>query len=108
MPKKVKKRDMEQVEEMEFTCPKCGSHAFGTSTLDGKSEGLCHGYVEATQGDAAPGVKHFPGPAMTQCGFTWDRAEDSTVFQGTGRFRPAVETAQAVPREEAPAVDSVE
>ena len=102
MPKKDKVKKDDLVEEMEFTCPECGSHAFGTSTAGGESQGMCHGYTEVTpQGEVAPGIKPVPGFGTRPCGFTWKRTEegDAQCFKGTGRFRSAVETAQAVPAE---------
>lgn len=103
---------MDQVEETEFTCPECGSHTFGTSQTDDGSEGMCHGHVEnLPQGEPMPGIRPVP-PSLgyRPCGFTWKRGAegDALVFTGTGRFRPAVETAQAVPAEAPPAVDSIE
>ncbi len=74
-----------------FTCPKCGSHMFGTSTADDKSTGYCHGYVDAP---AAEGV----APGRQQCGYSWERSRtnDAKCFKGTGSFTPRVQVAQVV------------
>ncbi len=70
----------------EFTCPRCGSHEFGTTSITvnalrawpGDAEGMCHGYV-----DNRP------------CNFIWRRADDALYFKGTGRFYPRTVTAVA-------------
>jgi hypothetical protein len=56
------------VEQMEFTCPKCGSHFFGTSQT--RAEGTirsCHG---------------------TTCTFSFNALDDHLYFKGTGHFSP--------------------
>ena len=70
----------EMIEERRFTCPSCGSHAFGTA--DFGRTGHCNGY----QGLGQP------------CRFTWQRVDDALYFKGTGAFHPTEGTAQAVPR----------
>jgi len=60
----------------EFTCPECGSHAYGTS---------CAGYTDAADKDAfwrdhAMGSCHGAG-----CRFTWPRRHDSRYFRVVGR-----------------------
>lgn len=70
----------ELIDEVEFTCPRCGGHQFGT-TLDMTAladpmsgEGVCHGYLG------------FGRP----CGFTWPRRDDAKHFRPTGRKMPRV------------------
>lgn len=94
----------EVIEGTEFTCPKCGSHAFGTyatqgpsaehtTSVDGKYRGMCHGRVT---------VQRFTGRHQTNptevCDFDWQRSEeeDAKVFKGTGHYSPAVGTAVVV------------
>lgn len=96
----------DQVEDLEFTCPKCGSHKFGTAlndgalpldaplaevqaSFDGHATGFCHGTVR---------VQRFFSIAETTCGFTWPRSEDAKYFRRTGRFRPRRVAAQQTPR----------
>lgn len=66
----------EMLEEQEFTCPRCGSHLFGTSG----DEGECHGEISVSE--------RGEGTLVAHCRFTWPRSEDSKVFKGTGRFHP--------------------
>jgi transcription elongation factor Elf1 len=50
-----------------FTCPKCGSHHWGSSRINedfSKWLGYCHGYK-----DGVP------------CDFIWSRTEDSKYFE---------------------------
>jgi hypothetical protein len=60
--------DPKMVEILEFTCPRCGSHMFGTSgRLDWSSAiGECHG--------------------PNRCRFQWRRRDDAKYFKGTGRY----------------------
>ncbi len=90
------------IEGKDFTCPKCGSHAFGTHTIEGvdatagtsasgKYLGVCHGYAE---------VKRLTGRHQTnpveRCTFTWPREDDDKYFKGNGHFSPAIVTATVV------------
>lgn len=83
------------LEHKEFTCPKCGSHEFGTATKGftagmtdeqwvAASTGMCHGYT----GGPHPGT-------FKSCGFTWSRVDDDRYFKGTGRFYPRTATAKS-------------
>jgi hypothetical protein len=76
------------VEGQEFTCPTCGSHAFGTQMTEPPGTGHCHGYAQAQ-----PLGRHETG-AVTPCAFSWLRtpAEDAKVFKGTGQYSPALVT----------------
>jgi hypothetical protein len=73
------------VEVLEFTCPDCGGHTFGSgidppvstplsqADLD-RMEGMCHGYFETPR-------ENRP------CNFRWNRKRDDwKYFRGTGRF----------------------
>lgn len=70
--------DDDLIDETEFTCPKCGSHEFGTSldmsALDDDSRhtGHCHGAVGQM-------------PSVRVCGFSWKRSDDASYFKSTGR-----------------------
>ncbi len=83
----------ETIEDQEFTCPRCGGHAFGT----GDGLGHCNGYIA----EGEPASRHGTVPTQ-RCGFSWSRTpeEDAKVFKGTGRFSPKYQTAQAVVRSE--------
>lgn len=59
-------------EILEFTCPRCGSHMFGTS-------GGLHW-------SSAIGECHGPD----RCRFQWRRRDDAKYFKGTGRYHPTV------------------
>lgn len=66
----------EMIESQEFTCPRCGSHEFGTSGIHandwpGDAEGMCHGYL---------------GERI--CRFIWRRKDDALYFKGSGSFYP--------------------
>lgn len=61
-------------EEKEFTCPRCGSHRFGS--------GLEHGALR----------RHCEGER--RCHFTWFQCDDDQVMKGTGRFHPLIHVAQ--------------
>jgi hypothetical protein len=79
------------IENKEFTCPKCGSHKFGSALVSGTVqngtwEGCCHGVVQRT-----PGV-------ATNCGFTWSRTDDGKYFKGTGHFYPGENIGQVILR----------
>jgi hypothetical protein len=89
----------EVIEETEFTCPKCGSHMFGTGTsqgvsavrttsIDGQYMGFCHGRVPL---DEAPHGRHHT-VGTKACDFTWPRTdeEDAKVFKGTGHYSPRI------------------
>lgn len=83
------------VADLEFTCPNCGSHHFGTSVRGSQppssgpitqidatpltdeawlalAEGMCNGYREDEQ----------------RCNFAWPRAEDAKYFKSTGTTHP--------------------
>jgi hypothetical protein len=90
----------EVIENTEFTCPRCGSHQFGTGTsqgvsavhttsIDGKYTGHCHGRVPL---DEAPRGRHQT-VGTKACGFTWPRTEeeDAKVFKGTGHYSPRIQ-----------------
>lgn len=49
---------------VEFTCPKCGSHYWGTTELKSGGTGNCHGTLNP----------------ITDCDFTWPRSEDNKYF----------------------------
>jgi hypothetical protein len=53
---------------MEFTCPKCGSHRWGTH---GPTTAGCHGKI-------FPSLE-FPN-MFNDCDFTWERSEDTKYF----------------------------
>jgi hypothetical protein len=59
------------VETREFTCPKCGSHAFGSAEVNGRYERMCHGFG---------------------CRFAFPDTEDHLYFKGTGHFMPVTMT----------------
>lgn len=66
------------IERKEFTCPRCGSHAYGSTQLSASPmvlERICHGYI-------------LIEPRMWQraCGFTWLDKDDDKYFRGTGEF----------------------
>lgn len=85
----------EVLEGTTFTCPECGSHAFGSSGIgDGDAmRGHCHGRVV---------TKRFTGRHQTHptepCSFTWPRneEEDAKVFKGNGHYSPAIYEAVVV------------
>lgn len=58
----------ELVEDKEFTCPRCGSHMFGS--FDARASGIvryCHG---------------------NNCQFSFPITDDALYFKGTGHFSP--------------------
>jgi hypothetical protein len=58
------------LERKEFTCPRCGSHHFGSAQVSEKPlvlERICHG---------------------AGCGFRWLDKDDDRFFRGTGEFHP--------------------
>jgi hypothetical protein len=60
------------MERKEFTCPRCGSHEYGSAQVSASPlvlERICHG--------------RFDGQA---CGFRWLDKEDDKFFRGTGEF----------------------
>ena len=67
----------ELVEELEFTCPVCRSHTFGSTK---RSNGVwirnCHGYVPSTL------------EGMRSCTFYWSSEVDHLHMKSTGRFHP--------------------
>jgi hypothetical protein len=79
----------EMVEVLEFTCPLCGSHSFGSgmpwnlrsigrpfteAEFQQHMEGQCHGRYETPRESRA-------------CDFRWNRGrDDAKYFRGTGRF----------------------
>lgn len=94
----------EVIEGTQFTCPECGSHAFGTHTtqgpiaeyttsIDNKYMGVCHGYAEAKKILS----RHEIAP-VKKCTFTWPREEDDKYLKGTNHYSPALMTAQVVER----------
>jgi hypothetical protein len=90
----------DQIEDMQFTCPQCGSHHFGSgidppvstplsqADLD-RMEGMCHGYV--------PSEQRLPNgaPGQRACGFRWWRKDDAKYFRGLGTFRPRTMAGQS-------------
>jgi len=63
-----------------FTCPDCSMHEYD-SVPDGRGHtiGVCLGRVPYVPPPGAPGDL----PATTvACGFTWDRADDGSLFGG--------------------------
>lgn len=82
------------VEGQEFTCPDCGSHAFGTSALNERiSKGFCHGSKAA----GCLTGRHDTA-SVVPCTFNWDRTPegDAKVFKGNGHFSPRVQTGTVV------------
>jgi len=65
--------DANLIDVTEFTCPRCGSHKFGTS-LNGDPR------------DPHIGVGYCHNP----CGFSWRRSDDAKYFRKTGRQIAAV------------------
>jgi hypothetical protein len=84
----IEKR-IEKVEGQEFTCPTCGSHAFGT----GDNIGYCHG---STMAQAQTMGRHET-VTPARCTFSWPRSveSDAKVFKGNGVFSPKYQTAQS-------------
>lgn len=80
---RIEKR-IEMVEGQEFTCPGCGSHAFGSSS----DTGYCHGSTMA-----APIGRHET-TVPVHCAFSWARTpeEDAKYFKGDGTFSPKYQT----------------
>lgn len=63
---------LETYEVKDFTCPRCGSHQFGSSVMpSGVLERQCHGYL-----------------ANAPCGFSWTEGDDLLYMQPTGERRP--------------------
>jgi hypothetical protein len=63
---------------LEFTCPECVSHSFGTSNCSGEHAqmvGHCHG-IRKPDG---------PGYAPRSCNFSWSRADDVKYFKVVGQ-----------------------
>ena len=59
---------LDMVETREFTCPKCGSHTFGSAELpSGVFERVCHGF---------------------DCRFSFPSTDDHMYFKGTGHYMP--------------------
>lgn len=84
----------EVLEGSEFTCPECGSHAFGSSGIGGEHfMGHCHGHVVVARYTG----RHQTNPTQP-CTFTWQRTEeeDAKVFKGNGHWSPAIATAVVV------------
>lgn len=68
----------EQFAAMEFTCPSCGGHTFGTTTTDASSIGTCYGSrVSMVLPDNA---QRDPGEGYRPCDFTWNRDDDARYF----------------------------
>jgi hypothetical protein len=59
-------------EDQEFTCPKCGSHAFGSSAGETELVRLCNGWIQ-----------------HKRCNFSFSSTEDAKYFKGTGHFSPS-------------------
>ena len=90
-------------EDVQFTCPQCGSHEFG-SGFDSFSppsancqychgrgrigRGACSCTYDTERGAKMSGCCHGPGG----CRFTWDRKDDAKYFKGLGTFRPIAGT----------------
>ena len=79
--------DSGMIDITEFTCPRCGSHKFGT-TLDPMrrldlrtSVGHCHG--DRT-------VRTVGGISLVRCEFSWSRVDDAKYFRKTGEQQAAV------------------
>lgn len=83
---------MKLIEDVQFTCPQCGSHEFGSSDPGKPDEmrGHCHGTWTDAQG------------ADRNCSFSWPRTEDSKYFKGLGTYSQLEFTGQQVPKEEEP------
>lgn len=64
-------------EIVEFNCPKCGGHTWGTvgcTEPPGQQTGYCNGYVPRLS--KTDGAVH-----IGSCGFSWPRTEDWKVFR---------------------------
>lgn len=79
----------EMVDELQFTCPKCGSHEW-ESGWDGKGdrkdlsnwEGYCHGSVVGP-------VDQSRVLSYRSCTFSWNRGKDDAKYMHpTGRKQP--------------------
>jgi hypothetical protein len=65
----------DMIEGTQFTCPRCGSHYFGSSDLPGEGfQYECHGQA----------------PTGIPCTFTCTREESNLYFKVTGHFSPKV------------------
>lgn len=60
------------IEIMEFTCPRCGSHKFGSFTENGKLVRHCNGEFEGRS-----------------CLFMWHEWDDAKWMHGTGVWMPS-------------------
>ena len=68
--------------DMQFTCPQCGGHCFGTGT-DGYFPEMSHEqWAAASVGVcAAPTIMLGMPPQPGGCGFQWRRADDHLYFK---------------------------
>lgn len=81
----------ELVEDVEFTCPVCGSHHFGSGmpgitpgdSLDAAPPFTEQEYIEKMEGEC-----HGRLDDGRCCVFTWRRKDDSKYFKGRGTFHP--------------------
>jgi len=71
--------DEDTYEELEFTCPTCGSHAYG-SFKDEKMRRIENKIV----------LDEWWTGHCNGCGFTWCRLDDALYMKSTGVFRPLV------------------
>ena len=92
--RRMDKPDHEMIDELQFTCPNCGGHEFGTEWSGNGDisdmstwEGLCHGYIEAP----AEGSRVI---SYTPCGFKWDRKTDAQYLHPTGKKHPKYSVGQ--------------
>lgn len=82
-------REDEMEDELQFTCPNCGSHCFSTSgCLDWETAyGHCDG-ATATRMTRDSG-EVYPPITDERCKFTWPRkTDDRFYFRPSGRQQP--------------------
>jgi len=75
---KERKRELERRRPSEFTCPKCGGHAFGSNNLeDGKLQRYCNGRGQRgrfSQDKFIP--NEGPDEPHVRCDFVWHEDDD--------------------------------
>ena len=80
---------MAKIEQLEFTCPVCGSHHFGTHWVS--TPGMTPEQSDQSFKMTAEGYCHGEG-----CHFKWARRDDALCFRGTGVYREQTVTGTGV------------
>lgn len=71
--------DMKLIDVLQFTCPQCGSHCYGSFRReDGKWTRGCHGYA---------------GDDLKPCDFKWKEEQDNLYMKPTGEKMPEMDVA---------------